>query len=66
MLDKKIKVVKEIMASEVNSEDIRITTNLEEAKKLQMLIPLFKAGDLDSMIESRSQVLEIEEEGLLS
>ncbi len=54
------------MASEVNSEDIRITTNLEEAKKLQMLIPLFKAGDLDSMIESRSQVLEIEEEGLLS
>jgi hypothetical protein len=66
---KKTKVVrvKEKMASEVNLENSKTTTNSEEAPiPLQRQIPRFKAGDQDSTIESKSQVLEIEEEGVES
>ena len=67
-MDKKIKVVKDKMASEANSENLKATTNSEEILMLLMQrpIPLFKAGDQDSMIESKSLALEIEEEEFLS
>jgi hypothetical protein len=54
------------MASEVNLENSKTTTQSEEAPiPLQRQIPRIKAGDQDSTIESKSQALEIEEEGLL-
>jgi hypothetical protein len=54
---KELKVPKDKMASEINSENLRTTTNSTE---VLMLILQFKAGDLDSMIEIKSQALEIE------
>lgn len=54
---KELKVPKDKMASEINSENLRTTTNSAE---VLMSIPQFKAGDLDSMIEIKSQALEIE------
>lgn len=55
---KEVKVSKDKMASEINSENLRATTNSTEVK---IPIPQFKAGDLDSMIEIKNQALEIEE-----